>query len=450
MGERGSLGERYRRRCDVSVSRLRQLCAVTRAPARPAIRPARRLRAPWRPSRASELSRPHRSGPLAHTRCGATVAWMGLGTVSGAARRRACAFVAVMAGAALLAALLGPAVASADPAGGWGSAATPPTVAELVGQRLVVALRGTTPSPQLLARVRRGEIGGVILFGGNVATATQLRSLATRLQAAARAGGRPPLLVAVDQEGGEIRRLPWAGPAASAADLGRESPVAVRRAARAAGVTMRSAGVNLDLAPVLDVPAPGSFMAAEQRTFSSSPARVGLLATAFTAGLADAGVFATAKHFPGIGRAVRSTDRSAVTLSASVAALDRDLDPFRRAVAAHVPVVMLSNASYSAFGPAPAAWSAPIQALLRHELGFRGVTITDALEPAAATRGRTLSAAALLAVRAGVDLVLLTGSEASSAAVFRMLVANAADGGISRASLLTSNVRILALKQQIG
>ena len=346
--------------------------------------------------------------------------------------------------------LLTAAAMSAGPDGERASAATEPTLRELVGQRLVVALRGTTPSRTLLGRIRRGEIGGVILFGGNVASAPQLQALTTSLQAAAKAGGRPPLLVAVDQEGGEIRRLPWAGPVAPAAELGRGSPAEARRAARAAGTILRAAGVNVDLAPVLDVPVPGSFMAAEQRTFSSHPARVGLVATAFATGLADAGVAATAKHFPGIGRAVRSTDRSAVTLTPTVAALDRDLGPFRRAIAAGVPVVMLSNASYTAFGPAPAAWSAPIQSLLRYELGFRGVTITDALEPAAATRGRTLPVAALLAVRAGVDLVLLTGSEGSSAEVFRTLLEQAADGRISRASLRRSHDRILALKQRVG
>jgi beta-N-acetylhexosaminidase len=346
--------------------------------------------------------------------------------------------------------LLAAAAVSAGPDGERAAAATEPTLRELVGQRLVVSMRGTTPSRTLLGRIRRGEIGGVILFGGNVASAPQLRSLTASLQAAARAGGRPPLLVAVDQEGGEIRRLPWAGPAASTADLGRGTPAEARRAARAAGTALRAAGVNVDLAPVLDVPVRGSFMAAEERTFSSSPARVGLLGTAFATGLADAGVAATAKHFPGIGRAVRSTDRSAVTLTPTGAALERDLAPFRRAVAAGVPVMMLSNASYIAFGPAPAAWSAPIQSLLRQELGFRGVTITDALDPAAATRGRTLPAAALLAVRAGVDLVLLTGSEASSDGVFRALLERAADGEISRASLHRSNDRILALKERVG
>lgn len=339
---------------------------------------------------------------------------------------------------------------SLAPSAGRPSALAGPTPSELVGQRLVVAFRGTAPSAALLARVRRGDVAGVILFGGNVTSASQLRSLSARLQAAARAGGRPPLLVAVDQEGGEIRRLPWVGPVESAAGLGRSSPSSVRRMAREAGRSLRAVGVNVDLAPVADVPVSGSFMAAEGRTFSATPASVGVLATAFAAGLADAGVAAAVKHFPGIGRALRSTDRSAVTLTAPRSALDLDLAPFRRAIMAGVPIVMLSNASYSAFGPAPAAWSTRIQALLRRDLGFRGVTITDALDAAAATRGRTVSRVAGLALRAGVDLVLLTGSEESSDAVFRALLGQVSDGEVPAASLRRSYDRVLALKRDFG
>ena len=98
--------------------------------------------------------------------------------------------------------------------------AAEPTVRELVGQRFVVAMRGIAPSPALLGRVRRGEIGGVILFGFNIRSRAQLHQLTTTLQGAARAAGRPPLLIATDQEGGRVRRLPWAGPSLSATELG--------------------------------------------------------------------------------------------------------------------------------------------------------------------------------------------------------------------------------------
>lgn len=351
----------------------------------------------------------------------------------------------------MLAALLVLAVGAVAAGGGAGAARQAP-LGELVGTRLVVALRGTTPSTSLLERVRRGEVGGVILFGGNVDSPPQLRELTSRLQAAAAAGGQPPLLVTTDQEGGAIRRLAWAPPAASAAELGSLSIAAVRRRGAATARALRAAGVNVDLAPVADVPAvAGSFVAAQERAFSSDPERAARLVVAFAAGLADGGVEAAVKHFPGLGRADRTTDRARVRIAASAAELERGLVPFRRAIAAGVPLVMLSNASYTAWGPAPAAWSPRIAGgLLRDELGFAGVTITDALEAAAATHGISVAAAAGRSARAGGDLLLLTGSEVSSRAVHASLLAAARAGTLSRASLEESAARILALRRRLG
>ena len=139
-------------------------------------------------------------------------------------------------------------------------------------------------------------------------------------------------------------------------------------------------------------------------------------------------VAAAAKHFPGIGRATSNTDTSLVEISASRGALERDLAPFRAAIGAGVPMVMISNASYPALDSKPAPWSPRIQSLLRNELGFKGVTITDALDGAAATRRRSLQSVAVLSAQAGVDILLFTGSEASSAAAYERLVTAAAAG----------------------
>jgi beta-N-acetylhexosaminidase len=326
-----------------------------------------------------------------------------------------------------------------------------PSVRELVGQRFMVAMKGTTPSPSLLERIGRGEVGGVILFGANTRNRAQLGLLTAALQRAALRAGRPPLLIATDQEGGSVRRLQWAGPALSAAELGRLAPSAVQAEARSAGVMLRLAGVNVDLAPVGDVPAPGSFMARDQRTFAPDATGVARATVAFARGLEAARVAATVKHFPGIGRATRNTDRDAVAITAGRAELSRtDLLPFRAAIAAGVPIVMISNATYPALDSKPAPWSPRIQSLLRRDLGFTGVTITDALDGAAATRDRTLPAVTTLAAQAGIDLLLLTGSEASSAAAFDRVVAVADQGRISGAALRASYDRILALKGSVG
>jgi beta-N-acetylhexosaminidase len=324
-------------------------------------------------------------------------------------------------------------------------------VRELVGQRFVVALSGTTPSPSLLGRVRRGEIGGVILFGANVVGQAQLRRLTATLQNAARDARRPPLLIATDQEGGKVRRLPWAGPLPSATALGRLEPWAIRSEGLASGKALRLAGVNVNLAPVADVPRSGSFMALEERTFAGSPAAVARATVAFARGLAGARVAAAAKHFPGIGRASRNTDRTAVELAVSRQEIDRsDLVPFRDAIAGGVPIVMISNATYPALDSKPAPWSTKVQSLLRDDLGFRGVTISDALDGAAATRGRALASVAALAAEAGVDLLLLTGSEASSTAAFERVADTAERGLIPRAALQASYTRIMTLKRAYG
>jgi len=326
-----------------------------------------------------------------------------------------------------------------------------PTVRELVGQRFVVAMRGSSPSSALLTRVRHGEIGGVVLFGANVVSPTQLRRLTSTLQQAAREARRPPLLIATDQEGGRVRRLPWVGPAPSTTELGRMGTRRIRAEAIASGKALRLAGVNVDLGPVGDVPAAGSFMALEQRTFASSVSLVTEATVAFARGLATARVAATVKHFPGIGRATRNTDRTAVEIAATRADLRRrDLLPFRSAIGAGVPIVMISNANYPGLDAKPAPWSTKIQSLLRRELGFAGVTISDALDRAAATRGRPLRSVAVLAAQSGGDLLLLTGSEASSAAAFEHVVAVALQGGISAAALQTSYSRILGLKRAYG
>lgn len=328
------------------------------------------------------------------------------------------------------------------------SAARVPSIRELVGQRFVVAMEGVSPSPSLLGRIRRGEVGGVILFGANIESRTQVARSIAALQRAARTSARPSLLIATDQEGGEIRRVPWAGPTLATSELGRLSQGRIEEEARAAGQQLRSVGINVDLAPVADVPVAGSFMALERRTFASDASRVAAAATAFARGLESARVAAAVKHFPGIGRATRNTDRTAVSLAATRWELfGRDLVPFRRAIAAGVPLVMVSNATYPALDAKPATWSPRIQALLRSSLGFKGVTITDSLDGAAASRSRTVEGVASLAAQAGIDLLLLTGSEASSARAYERVVRAAEHGTISVADLRRSYARIASLKK---
>ena len=330
----------------------------------------------------------------------------------------------------------------------------PPTLEQLVGQKLVVRMNGSAPSKALLARAKAGEIGGVVLFRFQVKSEGQVRAAIKALQAAAKAGGQPPLLIAIDQEGGGIRAFPWAQPVMSAARMGRlKDIVSVKALGAAAGLALAKLGVNVDLAPVADVPGDKpSFMRDTLRTFSSDPDTAGERAVAFAEGLASQDVAATAKHFPGLGRVARNTDRFIETVKASRAALDRDLAPFKTAIAAGVPLVMLSNATYSALDPDNAAgWSRAIATdLLRGELGFTGATITDSLNGTAKTRGVSARSLAERAAKAGVDLVMLTGDEASTVRAHDALMARATSGWLDRADLEASYARILALKATLG
>jgi beta-N-acetylhexosaminidase len=329
-------------------------------------------------------------------------------------------------------------------------ATSAPPLETLVGARLVVGMDGTSPSAALLGRIRDGRVGGVILMGANVRTAPQVRDVTAALREAARDGGRR-LLIMTDQEGGPTRRFRWAPPGLSAQVLGTRTEGAIRRSGRSTARALERLGVDVDLAPVADVPAVArSFVAAQERGFSRVPLRAAKGVTAFAAGLLDGGVAPTLKHFPGLGLATVSTDDAAVRIAATEEQLASGLVPYRRAIAAGVaPLVMVSNASYAAYGGRVAAWSAPVQGLLE-SLGFTGVTITDALEPLARTHRVSVGEAAVRAARAGVDLLLCVGSERTTETVYADLLAAAEAGRLPRHALEQSAARIEELAATYG
>jgi beta-N-acetylhexosaminidase len=297
------------------------------------------------------------------------------------------------------------------------------------------------PTSSLLARVAAGQVGGVILMGRAWSSSTLVSDATARLQAVACRRGEP-LLIGTDQEGGSVRRFAWAPPNASAATQGTAAEVRAQAAATASA--LRRAGIGIDFAPVADTAAtPASFL--HSRAFGRDPAVVAQLASSFVAGLQEGGVAATAKHFPGLGSATVSTDDRPVTIGRSAAFLRARLAPFKAAIAAGTKLVMISNASYPALDPAgaPAVFSRPIVTdLLRDELGFGGVVISDALDTP--TPAHTPHAPSR-AIDAGVDVLLYTTTPASQRA-YASLVADARASASLRAELAASGVRIRALK----
>ena len=336
---------------------------------------------------------------------------------------------------------------SAVPAAAGGAHTAAPTLSHLVGQRLIVAFTGTTASRSLRARIRTGQTGGVILFASNISSESQLKALTASIQHAAARGGQPTAIIATDQEGGLVRRIGWAPPKRSAQQMGQLTAAQVQAIGTATGARLRADGVNLDLAPVADVP-DGSqdFIYQQHRAFSTSRYRVATDTSAFAKGLESGQVWPTYKHFPGLGQATQSTDDALVRINSSKRTILRRLLPYSVAIRNSLhPVIMLSTAIYPALDSRAAAWSSTIiHDLLRRQFTFGGVTMTDSLDSAAAVRHTGVSRLALRSAAAGADLLLITGSGATSTAVYNKLLAAARAGKLPR--LGASYRRILALK----
>jgi len=296
----------------------------------------------------------------------------------------------------------------------------------IVGQKVIAAFAGTQPSRTLLHRIRAGQLGGVILFSENVASPGQVRTLTARLRKAARGGGNPPPLIAVDQEGGIVKRLPWAPPSTSAAAMSQ--PLA---AGRATGRALKAVGITVDLAPVADVETSPNFLGS--RAFGSNELEVAGEACAFAGGLRSAGVTPTLKHFPGLGDAAGNTDLERVTITAPLR-----LAPYRRC-ADHATLVMFSSATYPRLGADPAVFEPRAHALLDPDV----VTISDDLS-ARGMAGRT--DVAVRAARAGTDMLLYGGSEATSAGAYRRLLRAVREHRLGERRVRASVARILALK----
>jgi beta-N-acetylhexosaminidase len=329
--------------------------------------------------------------------------------------------------------------------------------AQLAGQRVIFSYAGRRPPAALLSLIAHGEVAGVIFFSGNVASADQLAGVIRQLDAAAAAPTNPvhaPLLLMTDQEGGPVRRLPGA-PFQSEKQIGQAAnpAAAAKTAGASAAANLRGIGLDLNLAPVLDVfRTPGDFDDQFGRSYSSDPRTVAALGADFITAQQAGGVAATAKHFPGLGAAAtkQDTDNEPVTLNVPAATL-RAVDelPYPSAIAAGVKVIMLSWAVYPALDPGrPAGLSARIVGgELRARLGFTGVTITDALEAKALTSYGAISHRALLAAQAGMDLILCSAQSLTEGTeCLSGLEGGYGSGALPTAGFEAAAARVIALR----
>jgi beta-N-acetylhexosaminidase len=322
--------------------------------------------------------------------------------------------------------------------------------AQLAGERLVAGVTGTAVSPQLRQAIRAGRLAGVVLFADNFPSRAAGRRLIGQLQAIPRPRPlRAPLLVMVDQEGGQVVRLPGA-PSASAREMGERGGSFSRRQGRLTAANLRGVGVGVDLAPVLDVARTGGVIAATERAFGTTPRQVATTAVPFARGLEAGGIVATAKHFPGLGAATENTDFAVQEIDLSKPQLRLvDESPYEAYVRAGGRMVMLSTAIYPAFSEVPAAFTRAIATgELRRRLGFQGVSITDALETAAVDAFGGSGQAGVAAARAGVDLLLFTDLAGAEAA-HRALLAKLRAGKLDRAEFLAAAGRVLDLRAEL-
>jgi beta-N-acetylhexosaminidase len=313
------------------------------------------------------------------------------------------------------------------------------------GALLMVGIPGPALDRTTRRRLARIRPGGIILFRRNVRSLAQLRRLCTDLHRA-----DPRILIGIDHEGGRVNRLPppfTAFPPAATVAAGG-SPRVAFAVGRAMGRELASVGIDIDFAPVLDVLTHPRNRVIGDRAFGRTPAQVATFGLALARGLRAGGVVPCGKHFPGHGATrgdshvvlprVRRSRRDLVRI---------DLAPFRRAVAARIPCLMTAHVLYPALDrTSPASLSRPIvTGILRRALGFRGVIVSDDLEMGAVAHRLAPEEAAVRAVAAGTDMLLVCADLGVAERAREGLTAALADGRISRPRLREAAARIDAL-----
>ncbi len=322
---------------------------------------------------------------------------------------------------------------------------------ELIGQLLMIGVAGTSRlAPASARQLEAVRPGAILLFGYNVSAAPQdMAALTAAIREASAVRGLPPF-IAIDHEGGSVyrfkgglTRLP------SAMVLGAAGAQAARAAGAAAGSELQALGISLNLAPVVEALNASNRAFLVDRAWSTDPAVSGQLAWSFAEACQSQGVAACAKHFPGNGPA--DPHAALPVLGIAAAGLDAEyLEPFRPAIRGGVSTIMLSHALVPALdASAPASLSARVITELRERLGFRGIILTDDLVMAALSRAGGPGVAAVAALSAGADMLMVSGGPAVDS-VRTAVRAALADGRLQRTRLTDAAVRIVAQKLRFG
>ncbi|SED63555.1 glycoside hydrolase family 3 N-terminal domain-containing protein [Ruania alba] len=325
------------------------------------------------------------------------------------------------------------------------------TPEEVAGQVILARFPGTDPA-DAAAVLSRDHLAGVVVFGANVGSAEQVADTAEAVQEAQRELGRDwPAIVSVDNEGGRVQRLSaqagdWSSfPPFMAAGAADDAEV-VSAAAEAMATELRATGVNYDFAPVADVTIGAADPIVGDRAPAGDPDRAARAVEAAVQGFADGAVISSIKHFPGHGSLTVDSHEALPVQEASTAQLsDRDLVPFQAGIDAGAPTVMMGHIAVEAWDPGvPASLSAEAYRVLREDLGFTGVAITDGLDMGALTQSRTADEIAVEALAAGADLLL---GPTDVAGAHHGIVTALQDGSLERERVNEAAGRVIALMQ---
>lgn len=333
------------------------------------------------------------------------------------------------------------------------------TQAQRIGQLFMVGTSVNALDAATRTAVTTYHVGNVVLTGRTTSGAAPVRALTARIDALATdaATSRVPMLISSDQEGGQVQVLkgPWFSTIPSAQTQGTWSDATLRSRAGTWGRQVFRAGVNVDLAPVMDVVpralATTNFIATTQRNYGWTESVVAAKGSAFTQGMKASGLAMTAKHFPGLGHVTANTDTTATVTDTVTTPTSTDIRSFLAAASAGAPFVMVSSATYSRIDAShPAAFSKTvISTVLRHDLGFGGVVMSDDLGNAKAVQRWTPGTRAVSFLAAGGDIVL-TVNPTTLPAMVSGVTARASSDAAFRATVEAAALRVLTVKAGYG
>lgn len=320
---------------------------------------------------------------------------------------------------------------------------------QLAGQRLMAGFSGTTLDDELKFLIGTLKVGGIILFACNIDTPNQLAELCRSAQEYAEACQQPPLLIAVDQEGGEVARLKEPFFTRFQGNPSMKSEEDAVHFARKTAKELHSVGINMNMAPVLDLNFPEIESIMRKRAFSGDPGRVSELGTAMINTFQGSRIMAVAKHFPGIGRTTLDSHLHLPVLETALKELEKsDLLPFKAAAEREVAGIMLSHIIYKDIDPEWPASLSPqvVKHILREKIGYEGVVITDDIDMKAIVWDIETVIKQIMA--SGTDIALICHRGPAIEQAFNTMLKITASSSESRTETLKSVKRITALKKK--